>query len=559
MKKIITRMYDNSGEFIRELENYVFQNISQKVNEGISPCVLSYEAEIDTDVSDIKLGNIVKIFVSDKDTTEDNNGMVLIYYGNITNVSIQIKGRTKRLSINLDSYFDKLKYDILKSGDSTNLYSDVDDGLITMASDVVDTGFKVPTKTGHTLNDWTNPTNAYLQNGVFAECPADSINVYQDYYEFDFGIASGKVINGIEVEIISHTDAITASNPLWLIELTGDAGSNWKASKSSTDSVFKGTTQSNVVTVGGQGDLWNAIWSQSEFSDANFRIKVFPDSVGFAAGLKYYIDQIRVKVYYTNSEADIGLMARTVIDRYNAENGNPVLSYDDLSIPLTTTTAAFKLKQISYLGALQKLSDIAPSGTYYFIDENGKVSFKTKAKTPEHRFVLGKHIQDLTIKSDIEQVKNVIIIWNGKGGDDSVYKEYTDSDSIAEYGRQIFRFIDYSVQDTSSADKMAAKFLAERKDANLKIQCRIIDNNGSDDGYNIESIKIGDTCCFENIDDSLIDLIKENMVISAVDYHKEYVSITIEEMKISLADWGDRIKNELNDVRTQISPASLTT
>ena len=247
--------------------------------------------------------------------------------------------------------------------------------------------------------------------------------------------------------------------------------------------------------------------------------------------------------------ADIALMVRGVIDRYRAETVLPQLSYDVLDIPLAGQTAVYTFEQKTYREALDVLRSLAPSGIFYYVDETGKVSFKTKPTTPTHKFIFGRHFKKVHVEHSLEKVRNFLLVWNGKQSPSDIYEHYQDADSIAIHGRRADRANDYGISTTGAADLLGARFLADNKRPDVKVVCTIIDNNLDENlGYNIEDIQPGDTCSFYGFAPGFDDIFQDNMLITSVNYSLDSVEIVVEIIKSSLVDLQTKQEGAIKDI-----------
>jgi hypothetical protein len=237
----------------------------------------------------------------------------------------------------------------------------------------------------------------------------------------------------------------------------------------------------------------------------------------------------------SQSAADIGLMMRTVIDRYRAETTNPRISYrSTYDIPDTSTTANYRFEQKTYREAMDDLRSLAPTDVYWYVNELGNVSFKTKPTTTTHLFQFGKHFTSVHVEHSLEKVRNFFLLWDGKTSS-YVYKHYQDDASIGAYGRRADAVNDFGIDASGAADAIGAKLLAESKDPAIKVTCTILDNNGEDGrGYDIESIQPGDTCSFIGFSSGLSDIFNENMLITKVDYRLDQAVIEVEIVQAGL-------------------------
>jgi hypothetical protein len=382
MKTVSVKVYSPAGVFLKLWTTAIFEGFSKELNSGLGECVLKLAEKFDYAGQELQEGNMVKIFVCDRETISQPNGELLIYSGYISQIEPTVDFSKEYIMVRLLGYSTLLALDILKNGAQTTLYSNNTTGLSTSA----------------------------------------------------------------------------------------------------------------------------------------------PSEV-----------------------ADVGHIMRAVIDRYRAETVSPQISYDQASIPLTSTTQQYVFYQRTYKEAMDELRLLAPVDYYFFIDEAGLVTLKLKPTTPTHTFVLGKHFSSIRAVRSIETVRNFLLLWDGRSAaDGGIYRHYQDDISIAQYRRQAERITNYGLQDTGGFDAIGNKFIAENKDVDISVTFDILDNNDETRlqangqpmaGYDIESIQVGDTCKFLGFNNSLADIFKENMLITKIDYRLSKVSVTIKLSRTSVVDW----------------------
>jgi hypothetical protein len=255
----------------------------------------------------------------------------------------------------------------------------------------------------------------------------------------------------------------------------------------------------------------------------------------------------------SQNSTDVALMVRAVIDRYRAETTNPRISYNVADIPLTGVTATYAFEQRMYRDALDDLKGMAPAGIFYYLNEIGKLTFKTKPTAPVHKFVFGRHFTSVHVEHSLEKARNVLLAWNGipTGGSGPVYKHYEDAASIALYGRRAEADTDYGIDNSDASDLLGARFLADNKKPDLLVTCVIMDNNQDDNfGYDIESIQPGDTCRFEGFASGFDDIFQDNMLITAVTYTLDSAVVTVEIVKSSLSEIQTRQQKKLHEIQS---------
>ena len=159
-----------------------------------------------------------------------------------------------------------------------------------------DTGFLSPSACDDDYSDWTNPTSAYSSNDVYAT--ATGIDQYQDYYNFGFSIPSGATIDGIEISVEAYCEDTEEASQRLGVELSWNGGSSYTSTSNTITWSWEEGEYSNVL--GGSSDTWGRSWSDTEFSNTNFRIRLNTIFETYTI----YVDHIKIKVYYTEAPSN---------------------------------------------------------------------------------------------------------------------------------------------------------------------------------------------------------------------------------------------------------------
>jgi len=158
---------------------------------------------------------------------------------------------------------------------------------------MADTGFKV---TGAVVfeGDWVNMTTTRINTADNSRATAQGTTfIFATLNNYTFGIPSGATIDGIEVNTEFSTDfsAVTATLQL---SLSWDNGTTYTATKSDT---VTGSTNDKNSTLGGATDTWGRSWTDSEFANGTFLVKV--EGKSSAPFNQCRLDFLQIKVYYT--------------------------------------------------------------------------------------------------------------------------------------------------------------------------------------------------------------------------------------------------------------------
>jgi hypothetical protein len=173
----------------------------------------------------------------------------------------------------------------------------------------LDTGFADPsanaadsTSAGDNNGFQTNPTRVYTDNNSFATdansgsgngtlCTGTDKDKHR-FYNYGFSLPSGGTINGIEVRLDAKIDSQVGA-PFMCVQLSWNGGTSWTTAKSTA---MLNTSEGTFI-LGGSADTWGRTWSDTNFSDANFRVRVI--NVASNTSRTFSLDWAAVKVYYS--------------------------------------------------------------------------------------------------------------------------------------------------------------------------------------------------------------------------------------------------------------------
>jgi len=173
----------------------------------------------------------------------------------------------------------------------------------------VSTGFKGCTGTSNAADTGgdgngyeTNPANACGDDGLVAtdansgtSTTISCANAGKDRHRFwDFGLGVPVAVNsvaGIQVRVKEGISAISGTNQV-CIELSWNGGTTWTTAKS----VALTATAITTYNLGAINDTWGRSWAGSDFSSANFRVRI--TDVSSTTTKTFQLDYLAVQVTY---------------------------------------------------------------------------------------------------------------------------------------------------------------------------------------------------------------------------------------------------------------------
>ena len=160
---------------------------------------------------------------------------------------------------------------------------------------MADTGFKT---TGAVVfeGDWVNMTTTRINTADDSRATMTGTTfAIATLNNYSFGLPSGATIDGIEVNTEFSTSSGSATATLQ-ISLSWDNGTTYTTAKSDTQT---GTTADKNSTMGGSTDTWGRTWTDTEFANGTFLLKVEGKSSKMANSCR--LDFLQIKVYYTEA------------------------------------------------------------------------------------------------------------------------------------------------------------------------------------------------------------------------------------------------------------------
>jgi hypothetical protein len=231
---------------------------------------------------------------------------------------------------------------------NTTMYGvvlDSDTGFMDSSANAVDTG-------GDNDGFGTNPSRAYTDNSQFAVdtnsgsgTGTDCLGTDKDkhrFYNYNFSLPTGATVKGVEVRLDAKVDN-TSGSPKMCVQLSWDGGTTWTTAKSTSTL----TTSEKTYTLGGSSDMWGRTWSNANFDNSSFRLRVI--NVASNTSRDFSLDWAAVKVYsggggYDQAPFDYGATTLTTIgDRGYIASGGYLYVFNLSNIDSKTTNSGLDM------------------------------------------------------------------------------------------------------------------------------------------------------------------------------------------------------------------------
>jgi hypothetical protein len=304
--------------------------------------------------------------------------------------------------------------------------------------------------------------------------------------------------------------------------------------------------------------------------------------LGYHTTLKDYIhenDQGNTNPIYTNEDA-------TKIAEYAINNarrlGCPV-NWNETTLQKTGQMASYNFQINTVQEVMDKILELTPDRWYWYVDPDKNLNWHPKADNAIHTFTIGKEIYYIQAQKRTEAVCNRLYYVGGVASDGStngsaLYSRYDRPASIAQYGLKAQKKTDSRIKDQATLDLIANNALDLLQDPEIRTIIRIKDNNYDPvNGYDIEKIKVGDTCQIRNYQDisssSKWDVMKWDlsfwdfnvrnitetiMQIMQINYTPDYVELTISSKLPDVVKTSRLIAKDLIDYIVKDVPSAPT-
>lgn len=280
----------------------------------------------------------------------------------------------------------------------------------------------------------------------------------------------------------------------------------------------------------------------------------------------------------TQNSKDPTDIFKDIIDKYNTHSN--AIFYTLSSVDDTSTTVSYTFKVNTIKEAIDNSIGLTPENWYYRIDPDGTFVLKeSDLINADHTFLIGKEISQMDTWRRAEDIVNKVYFLGGDtGGENYLYRVYENQSSIDAYGLHAIKLSDERVTNNTTADIVANRQINLRSEPEIRTTVTILDNNGDNAsfGYDIESIRPGQTMKIKNINQGIagvthwdqaiwdVDVWDETLTytaastiqIQAVSYEANFVVIEASSRSPIIAKRIEDIQRNIDTWRAQFYPAS---
>lgn len=279
----------------------------------------------------------------------------------------------------------------------------------------------------------------------------------------------------------------------------------------------------------------------------------------------------------TETLTDPSQIFKDIIDRYRSDGGR--IFYSGSSVDNTNTAVTYTFQTMLVSDAITRSIELTPFDWYYRIDPDNTFHLhNSNFAAADHTLYIGKHINYMETWRRSEDIVNRVYFIGG--GSPKMYRQYSNTGSIATYGLRTVLYSDYRVTDANTADVVAAHIINAKKDPEIRTTLKILDNNGLDarKGYDIESFKVGQTLrifglksagrttsLWDNMtwdqdvwDQTIAAAATDVLQIQSITYDPEMVTIEASSRVPVIAKRIEDLNKKLQDLQVVDTPVSPT-
>lgn len=299
--------------------------------------------------------------------------------------------------------------------------------------------------------------------------------------------------------------------------------------------------------------------------------------LGYHTQMKEYLYETASGVTTINwNSTDPGKIAEDIINSMIRMGSR--LNWTETTLQKTGITATYSFNTNQCLESMDKVLELSPAGWYWYVDPDRNLNLHPKQELPIHTFTIGKEVFYAEPAKRTENVINRVYFIGGvpTGATDPLFSRYERPVSISQYGLKSVKKNDQRVTLQATMDLLANNILDAQEHIEIRTVIRVKDNAfDKNNGYDIESVKIGETCQIRNYQDAFssskwdvmswdIDYWDFNvrnitetvMQIVEIKYQPTFIELTISSKIPNVSKRVEDLNRQLLDTITNNNPTS---
>jgi hypothetical protein len=333
---------------------------------------------------------------------------------------------------------------------------------------------------------------------------------------------------------------------------------------------FDGDAPQGVVVFSGFISKYNpAFEGKKEYIDVTI--------LGFAYEFQQRMYANGMTTTLTHSSVSPQAIFKDILDKFQVIGGKA--DYDGSSTDNPGTTVSYTFNTSTVKEALDKVLELSPNGWYYRVDPaDNIVYYREKSSGADHTFIVGRDIISIFPEKSSEPIINEVWFTGGEVGGTPLFRYSQASGSKTAYGTRARKINDDRVIDSDTADIMAASILDALSSPLVRTRVRIMDSNsrGQGQGYDIESIKVGQTAKIlgytkkgstlwdqaiwdsDSWDYDITNIAAVPQQIMRIQYTPNYVDIELSNRQPEISRRIEDIKRNMQNIQTKNNPSAAT-
>lgn len=272
-------------------------------------------------------------------------------------------------------------------------------------------------------------------------------------------------------------------------------------------------------------------------------------SYGATTGDLYFVTASGVPTTTTTYTTDdpVSDMAHGVLLDYNNRGG--YITERDFEATGLSLTYTFVVATI--LDVIKKVLELSQNGYYSYIDlGTAEIDIKQINSTADFTVVRGRQISELTLGLTIEQVKNYLLLSGGPTAGVNLYRDYTDTESVSNYGIRTATKSDNRITLAATADAIGDSFIEENSE---EVQETTLVVKG--EHVDITQFTPGVTIGFRNFGNFIDEMVLQ-VVRREPNFSDDIVSLTLGRLPVRQTDEVQRLIRDVTNEQTLANPTA---